>query len=84
MAPASDEPVVSSVHAIASDFHGAATEQMPSQVCAKGFSQGNPNKILPLQEFDAACDWLEQHTLIGYFVGRNPPEAMLQKWVNKS
>ena len=37
-----------------------------------------------MQEFDAYYDWLEQHTLIGYFVGRTPREAMLREWVNKS
>ena len=45
----------------------------------EGFSRGNPNIIIPLQEFDATCDWLEQHTLIGYFVGMTPPEAMLRE-----
>ena len=56
MAPASSEPVVSSIHATASDCHATALEQTPSQVCLEGFSRGNPNIILPLQEFDAACD----------------------------
>ena len=77
MAPASGDPVVIGVHATASDCH-SAFEQTPSQVRSKGFPWGNPDIILPLQEFDAACELLEQHTLIGYFVGRTPPEAMLR------
>ncbi len=60
MALANNEPIVFGVHAIASDCHGATIEQTPLKVCPKGFSQGNPNIILPLQEFDVACDWLEQ------------------------
>ena len=84
MAPTSGDPIVTGVHATASDCHGASSEQMASQVCAEGFPWGNPDIILPLQEFDAACEWLEQHTLIGYFVGRTPLEAMLRDWVNKS
>ena len=84
MSPASDEPVVSSVHTTASDYHGATIEQTPMQVCPEGFSRGNPDIILHLQEFDVECDWLEKHTLIGYFVGRNPPKAMLRELVNKN
>ena len=84
MAPASGEPLVTGVHATTSDCHGASSEQATLQICTKGVSRGNPNIVLPLQEFDATCDWLEQHTLIGYFVGRTPPEAMLRDWVNKS
>ena len=84
MAPNSGEPFVTSVHTTASDCHGASSEQATPQICAEGFPRGNPDIILPLQEFDDACDWLEQHTLIGYFVGRTPPEAMLKDWVNKS
>ena len=83
MASTNGDPVVSSVHIAASDYHGTASEQMPMQVCPECFSQVNPDIILPLQEFDATCDWLEHHTLIGYFVGRTPPEAMLREWVNK-
>ena len=69
MAPASGDPVVSGVHTTASDCHGVAFEQTPAQVCPEGLSRGNPDIVLPLQEFGAACDWLEHHTLIGYFVG---------------
>lgn len=83
MALTSGEPVVSGVHVAASDCHGAASEQTPAQICPEGLSRGNPDIVLPLQEFDAACDWLEQHTLIGYFVGRTPPKGMLKEWVNK-
>ena len=83
MALAKGDPVVSGVHAAASDCHGATSEQMPTQVCLESLSRGNPDIIFPLQEFDAACDWLEHHTLIGYFVGQTPPEAMLKEWVNK-
>ncbi len=84
MALASGEPVVSGVHVVASICHGTASEQTLEQVCPEDFSRGNPNIILPLQEFDAACDWLEQHTLIGYFVVRTPTEAMLRECVNKN
>ena len=85
MAPASSDPVVDTgVHVAASESHGATIEQTPLQICPEGFSRCNPDIILPLQEFDTTCDWLEQHTLIGYFVGRTPPEAMLREWVNKS
>lgn len=56
---------------------------MPAKVCPKDFSRGNPDIILPLQEFGVACYWLEKYTLTGYFFGRTPPEAMLKEWVNK-
>ncbi|XP_057812612.2 uncharacterized protein LOC131026697 [Cryptomeria japonica] len=36
--------------------------------------------VLPLPEFDSACQWLESHTL----VGRMPPESVLKDWVNKA
>ena len=84
MAWANGDPVVTSTHIAPLDCHCASSKQATLQVCAKGVSQGNPDIILPLQEFDATCDWLEQHTLIGYFVGRTPPKAMLRDWVNKS
>ena len=62
MALASGDPVVSSVHAVASDCHGASSKQMPTQVHSKILPRGNPDIILPLKVFDAACEWLEQHT----------------------
>ena len=84
MALASGDPVVTGVHTAASDYHGASSEQMPLQVHLEGLPQGNPNIILPLQEFDATCDWLEKNTLIRYFVGKTPRETMLRDWVAKS
>ena len=83
MTLASSDPVVSSVHTATSDYHGTTLETIPMQVCPEGLSRGNLDIILPLQEFDAACDWFEHHTLIGYYVGRTPPKAMLREWVNK-
>ena len=56
MAPASGDPFVSGVHATALDCHGAASEKMLAQVCREGLSRGNPDIVLPLQEFDVACD----------------------------
>ena len=84
MALTSGDPVITSVHATTLDCHGASSEQTPSQVHPESLPRGNPDIILPLKEFDAACDWLEKHTLIGYFGGRTPPDAMLREWVNKS
>ena len=85
MVPASCNPVVDTAIYVATlDSHGTSIEQTSSQVRPEGFSWGNPDIILPLQEFDVACDWLEQHTLIGYFVGRTAPEVMLWQCVNKS
>lgn len=79
-----DRAVDTSVHVVASEIHGASIQNMSLQVHPEGFSRRSPDIILPLQEFDSACEWLEQHTLIGYFVGRTLPEAMLREWVNKS
>ncbi|XP_057871173.1 uncharacterized protein LOC131077647 [Cryptomeria japonica] len=69
----------------ATDPHGA-TEKTPLQVCAKSVSRGmsSPDVVFLVQDFDNACDWLEKCTLIGYFVGRIPPESMLHDWVAKA
>ena len=85
MALTSGDPIVdTNMHVAASESHATSIEQNSLQVCPESFSQGYYDIILPLQEFDVACDSLEQHTLIGYFVGRTPPKAMLREWVNKS
>lgn len=62
-----------------------SVDQVPTQVHSQGVSRVNssPDIILNVKEFDSACTWLEQQTLIGYFVGRTPPKSMLQEWVPK-
>ena len=39
--------------------------------------------VLNIQDFDNAYEWLEKNTLIGYFLGRTPPESMLKQWIAK-
>lgn len=60
-------------------------EQISTQVHSQGVPRGNftPDIILNVKEFDSACTWLEQQTLIGYFVGPTPSESMLREWVSK-
>ena len=82
MSPTSYDPVVdTSVHDVSLERHGGFIEQTSLQVHPKGLPWGNIDIILPSQEFDVTCKWLEQHTLIGYSIGRTPPNAMLREWV---
>ncbi|KAH9310532.1 hypothetical protein KI387_025567, partial [Taxus chinensis] len=81
-------PSSNSVVSIVAGDSGASngtTNEATQEVCPKGFSRGNlspPDVVLPIPEFNAACQWLEQFCLIGYFVGRIPSESMLKSWVN--
>ncbi len=54
------DPVIDiGVHVAILKNHGASIKQTSLQIHPKGLSWGNPNIILPLQEFDTTCDWLE-------------------------
>lgn len=43
-----------------------------------------PDIVLPINEFNDACTWLESHTLIDSFWGCNPPKHVLKDWVVKN
>lgn len=77
--------IATGVGVVVATGHNGFIDQMPMQVCSQGVSRGYSSLdiILNVKEFDSACTWLEQKTLIGYFVGRTPSESMLQEWVTK-
>jgi hypothetical protein len=54
-------------------------EKMSMQVHPRGVPRGKSphNRILNAQDFDTTCLWLEQKTLISYYVGRTPSKSIL-------
>lgn len=81
----SDTIFSASVGVVEAGVNGS-TEQASMKVCSQSIPRGNssPDLVLNIQEFESACSWLEKKTLIGYFVGRTPPESMLWEWMAKS
>ena len=63
-----------------SDGDRETSEEIPSEGQARGTSSV-PKLLVPVSEFNFACQWFESHTLVGYFLGHIPNDSMLRTWV---
>jgi hypothetical protein len=65
--------------------HSDGTTKGSREVCTQGVSQGNPESEeilfdISISEYDNVCVAFKKRTLLGYFVGRVPPEFVIRVW----
>lgn len=62
------------------------TREASPQVFSRSGTQGKgyvTQAFIPIEYFIATCQWFESRTLVGYFLGRIPNDALLHSWVSQ-
>lgn len=72
---------------VARGSNGASGEQATQEVCPQGLPRGNvsPSKVvILLSDCNSTCSWLENHTLVGYFLGCIPSKSIIRTWIQQT